>query len=64
MGPLKKIADNTNKSYCRLPRVALFCFHHVLLLKAWASVESGVQRAMASYCMLRFQKAEGSRSTT
>ena len=34
----------------------------ISLLEAWASMESGVQRAMASYCMLRFQKAEGTRS--
>ena len=31
------------------------------LFKAWASVESGVQRAMASYCMTRFQKASKAR---
>ena len=29
--------------------------------EAWASVESGVQHALASYCMLRFQRTSKSR---
>ena len=29
--------------------------------QAWADVESGVQRAFASYCMQRFQRARGTR---
>ena len=29
--------------------------------KAWASVKSGVQHALASYCMLRFQRSSKSR---
>lgn len=29
--------------------------------KAWASVESGVQRSFASYCMLRFQRTSRTR---
>lgn len=29
--------------------------------KAWASLESGVQRALLGYCMLRFQKTPRTR---
>ena len=31
-------------------------------LKAWAAVESGVQRSMASYCLFRYQRTQKTRS--
>ena len=60
-GSSEKIADKTNKSYCRLPRVALFCFHlfsYLRLGHQWNLVSNAQWQAIVC-CASRRRKAAG-----